>query len=216
MVEQPSMPASAHAPRPRAAAVDESPGGVAAPEPLTSATLMSALLDAAPDGLLLLDAHSRLSLVNARVEELFGYPRDHLLGQRLEQLVPDASGSGGQLHGRRRDGSRFPVEISLSPMRVHDVAWTVVVIRDVSDRHLVDRLRESAAAEEQTRIAEQLADSVIRGLFGAGLQLQGLIDSADGRVRDGLLSAVDQIDTTIRDLRTVIFGRRMSAPDEVP
>ena len=92
------------------------------------------LLEAAPDAMVCVDADGRIALVNAQTERLFGYGRDELVGQPVEILVPDAvrevhpghragyvadpaprpMGAGMELAGRRRDGSTFPAEISLS------------------------------------------------------------------------------------------------------
>ncbi len=198
--------------------------------------IVAGLLDAVPDGLVLLDADGQLVLVNQRIEELFGYGRGELLGRTVELLVPESlrsrhlehrhgyarqprlrpMGTGETLHGRRRDGSEFPVDISLSPIGVEDGQWTVAAVRDGTDRLAAERLRRSAVVDEQSRIADEIADSVVRGLFGAGLQLQGLLESTDGRVRDGLWAAIECIDTTIRELRTAIFGSRTRDDGEDP
>ncbi len=190
---------------------------------------VAGLLDMVPDGLLLVDPDGQLVLVNQRIEELFGYGRRELLGRPVEMLVPRSLRSchvdhrreyaqhprvrpmgtqAAQLYGCRRDGSEFPVEISLSPTTVENEQWTVAVVRDGTERLAAERLRQSVVVAEQTRIADEMADGVVRGLFGAGLQLQSLIDSTDGRVREGLYAAVECIDSTIRELRTAIFGRR--------
>lgn len=196
-----------------------------------TATIVAGLLDAAPDGLLLIDAGGDIVLVNSRIEELFGYPRSELLGQPVETLLPEAfrevhvahrqrfleqprtrpMGAGLTLSGRRRDGTEFTVEISLSPLVAADASWVVAGIRDATERTEFERRRrESAVVEEQARIAEDLADTVIHGLFGTGLHLQGLLDVADARVRPGLEAAVESIDETIRAVRSAIFGLRPS------
>jgi PAS domain S-box-containing protein len=195
------------------------------------ATIVAGLLDAAPDGLLLVDADGRIVLVNNRVEELFGYARADLLGQPVETLLPEAfravhvahrqrflgqpntrpMGVGLSLSGRRVDGSEFSVEISLSPLVAGDAQWTVAAIRDATERIAIERRRrEDAVVEEQTRIAEDLADTVIHGLFGTGLQLQGLLDEANEAVRPGLEAAIENIDATIRAIRSAVFGLRAS------
>jgi len=197
-----------------------------------TATIVAGLLDAAPDGLLLIDPAGRIVLVNTRLEEMFGYGRDDLLGAPVETLLPEAfrdvhvahrqrfadqprtrpMGAGLSLSGRRRDGSEFSVEISLSPLAAGQAQCVVAAIRDTTERlEIEQRRRDSAIVEEQARIAEDLADTVIHGLFGTGLQLQGLLDVADDRVRPGLEAAVDRIDETIRAVRTAIFGLR---PDD--
>jgi PAS domain S-box-containing protein len=194
-----------------------------------TASVVAGLLDAAPDGILLIDADGRLLLVNARIEELFGYQRSLLLGQPVEMLLPEdlrtlheqhrrdsrddlrrrPMGAGLALRGRRSDGSEFPVDISLSPVTTNDGTWTVAAVRDDGDRQDVERKRrEDAVSEEQTRIAEGLADTVIRGLFGTGLSLQALLDRPTDQLREGVEKAVEDIDETIRAVRGAIFGMR--------
>ncbi|BDC48731.1 hypothetical protein F183_A10470 [Bryobacterales bacterium F-183] len=129
------------------------------------------LLDAAPDAILEIDSKGRIILVNDAAEQLFGYTRQELLHQPVDVLVPDAvrgghqehrrryaehptrrpMGSGLRLHGKRKDGSEFPVEISLSPVYCEDQFCVAAIIRDVSERHQSEeRLRamERAYTEE--------------------------------------------------------------------
>src|SRR5262249_48716332 len=100
------------------------------------------------------DAHGRILFVNARTEILFGYGREQLLGQSVEQLVPNRfrdghsnhrrgftaevrarpMGAGVQLYGQRKDGTEFPVDISLSPLETEEGKVVLSAIRDVSAR----------------------------------------------------------------------------------
>jgi PAS domain S-box-containing protein len=111
-----------------------------------------ALLEAAPDAMVIADAEGRIDLVNAQTEALFGYPRDQLIGQPVEILIPErfharhighrrdylaeprmrSMGEGLELHGRRADGSEFPVAISLSPVETGEGMLTITAIRDVT------------------------------------------------------------------------------------
>jgi PAS domain S-box-containing protein len=112
------------------------------------------LLEAAPDAMVIVDQAGRMVLVNGQVERLFGYPRQELLGQPVEMLVPDrfkgqhaghrlgytaeprvrAMGAGLELHGLRKDGTEFPVEISLSPLATPSGTLVSSAIRDISHR----------------------------------------------------------------------------------
>ncbi len=114
------------------------------------------VLELAPDGLMVVDAAGIIQLANAQCEKLFGYPRAELIGQSVEILVPEkmrgghaglrggfhrapavrAMGTGRELHGQRKDGSLFPIEIGLSPLaaRSEKTAQVAVSIRDVTER----------------------------------------------------------------------------------
>ena len=122
------------------------------------------LLEAAPDAMMIARSDSTIALVNGQLHRMFGYEREELLGKPVEILVPDRfrgvhlqhreryfgepstrpMGAGLDLLGRRKDGSEFPVEISLSPMRTDEDTLVTAAIRDISKRKLVEtRLRAS-------------------------------------------------------------------------
>jgi PAS domain S-box-containing protein len=133
----------------------------------------SELLEAAPDAIIEVDRDGHIVLLNVVTEKLFGYSRDQLMGQSVDLLLPDdlraghaahrahfwahpvtrPMGRGLVLHGRRRDGSTFPVEISLSPVKTDEGFRVTAIIRDVTDRtRIEDRLK--ALREENTRELE--------------------------------------------------------------
>ena len=136
------------------------------------------LLEAAPDAIVEVSADGDIVLVNRVAEEMFGYPRDELIGESVDLLVPDAvryrhrsyrdaylehprtrpMGSGLELHGRRRDGTLFPVEISLSPIQTEGGVHVTAVIRDVTERKRAEqevrRLQLQYTSELETRNRE--------------------------------------------------------------
>jgi PAS domain S-box-containing protein len=129
------------------------------------------LLEAAPDAMVCVEADGRIALVNAQTERLFGYRRDELIGQPVEMLVPDAVrdihpgrragyiadpqprtiGAGTELAGRRRDGTTFPAEISLSAIDTEQGILVFAAVRDVTQRRL--------AAERAAQLASIIQSS---------------------------------------------------------
>ena len=139
-------------------------------------TLLVGMLEAAPDAVVCVDADGRIVLVNAQTERLFGYGREELTGQLVEILVPDAiraghpahragyvadprprqMGEGIELAGRRRDGSTFPAEISLSAIDAGESILVMAAVRDVTERR-----EASATAARLASIIQSSHDAVI-------------------------------------------------------
>jgi len=138
------------------------------------------LLEAAPDAMVCVDGDGQIALVNAQAERLFGYGRDELIGQPVEMLVPDAvrdahpghrvawvadprprpMGAGMELAGRRRDGTTFPAEISLSAIDTDEGILVTAVVIDVTERLEIQAERERLRAQtERDRMERQLHQS---------------------------------------------------------
>jgi PAS domain S-box-containing protein len=196
-----------------------------------------ALLEAAPDGMLIVDVDGLTVYVSDHAAALLHAPADELLGRSVEDFVPAdlrhrhhehrarygaeptvrPMGAGLLLRARCLDGSEFPVEISLSPLTIAGRAYTVAALRDVTERvdaeaHLRAAMNTLALADDRERIARDLHDTVIQRLFGAGLQLQGAMAAADPQLRDRLQVVVDDLDDTIRELRAAIFALQGPGP----
>ncbi len=145
------------------------------PEPRRDAALIDAVVEAAPDAIVVTDETGRIVFVNRQTELLFGYERGELTGQAVEILVPDdlrdphrteraryerepvprPMGIGMVLVGKRSDGATFPVEISLSPLGLGDETFVIAAVRDISERMVAE-----AAAEEVRYVLDQVQDAV--------------------------------------------------------
>lgn len=137
-----------------------------------------ALLDAAPDAIVVVDEAGCIVVANAQTEQLFGYRREELLGQPIERLVPERSraghtkkrehfiarpsvrpmGSGLDLSGRRKDGSEVAVEISLSPLHTEQGVLISAAIRDSTERRATQQALQAARDELELRVQERTAE----------------------------------------------------------
>lgn len=152
------------------------------------------LLEALPDATIAVDQSGTIVQVNSQAQELFGYDREELIGQKVELLVPESyrpqhhhhresfvqtpktrrMGADLDLYGRRRNGSEFPVEISLSPVATEKGMFVLSAIRDISDRKRIAEELRRANEELHQKTAEQLGESRSR--------LASIIDSSEDAI----------------------------------
>ena len=174
------------------------------------------LLEAAPDAMVCVDADGRIVLVNAQTERLFGYGRDELIGQPVEVLVPDAvrdvhpshragyasdprprpMGAGMELAGRRRDGTTFPAEISLSAIDTDRGILFSAAVRDVTERQLAAETAAQLASIIQSShdaVIGKTTDQIITSWNPGAERLYGYTSAeVTGRHIDMLIPAGDR------------------------
>ena len=153
---------------------------------LRDAKLMEArfrdLLESTPDGIVMANPTGHIVIANSQAERLFGYAEGELRGRSVDELLPEryrkahvghrsnyflqprkrAMGSGLDLSGLRKDGSEFPIEISLSPLRTEESAFVMSAIRDISER----KRFEKALQEKNLELANanQAKDRFLAGM----------------------------------------------------
>jgi PAS domain S-box-containing protein len=188
---------------------------------MANALLSTGLLEALPDAVIAVDHEGTIVQVNSQTQALFGYDRDELIGQKVEMLVPESfrqqhhhhrdnfarapktrrMGADLDLYGRRRNGSEFPVEISLSPIVTEKGSFVLSAIRDISDRKRIAEELRRANEELHRRTTEQLGEYRSR--------LVSIIDSSE----DAILSkGLDGTITSWNKGAEHIYGY---TPDEV-
>ena len=175
-----------------------------------SEAMALAFIESAAEGILIVDEHGRIVIANNQIEKMFGYPARDLLSQPMEVLLPDRlrerhvghrseyvadprvrpMGRGLDLAGRRRDGSEFPVEISLSHVRTARGVRVMAFITDITERLTLERA---------TRQSEKLA---ALGTLSAGIahELNNPLGIIGSRIELMLLESEDEpLSPTVRE-----------------
>ncbi|HEX9776224.1 MAG TPA: PAS domain S-box protein [Actinomycetota bacterium] len=197
------------------------------------------LIERAPDAIVLVDAGGVIKLVNSQTEILFGYGRDELVGSRVEALVPEhlarrhaelraayaahpetrPMGAGLALFARRKDGSEFPVDISLAPVRTENGVLVSAFIHDVTERTLAERARALLAAivsSCQDAIIGVDADGRVASWNPAAETLYGYrAEEALGRTVQELLVPPDDVPEHEQKFARAAAGEHVSVHEAV-
>ena len=205
------------------------------------------LLEAAPDAMVVVNQGGEIVLVNVQAEKQFGYRRDELVGQRVKNSIPEGFaerliadgtrsaadalaqqiGMGIELSGRRKDGSRFPIEIMLSPLESAEGILVTAAIRNISarkkseednaelERRVEERTKELGVANqvlEQSNlelkqfayVASHDLQSPLRSISGfvqlLQLEYEGKLDEQAQDWIRRTVQSIEQMQTLIRDL----------------
>jgi PAS domain S-box-containing protein len=210
-----------------------------------SEQLFRGLLESAPDAMVVVDGRGRIQVVNSQTEQLFGYSRSELLGLSVDDLVPESlrgghgahrakyfrdpqirpMGKGLELFGRRKDGTEFPVDISLSPMPSDEGMLVIGAVRDITDRKIAEkRLAQTqeiaerrrlmahlvqAQEEERRKIAADIHDDSIQAMTATSLRLQQLRKHVTTDQQQELIARLDEaVRESIVRLRRLMFDLR--------
>jgi PAS domain S-box-containing protein len=190
------------------------------------------LFEFAPDALVMLGAAGTVQRINAQAEKMFGWPRAELVGQALEVLMPRPSRSGHptehhrflrevmaqpmgsgktNLLGLRKDGTKFPVEISLSPVQTTEGTLVAAAVRDISERKKLEQELARISSHEQERLAHELHDHLGAYLAGIAFRFKALSETLERRAIPEAVTAqqlVLQVNACIHQVRN--FARLLA------
>jgi PAS domain S-box-containing protein len=195
------------------------------------------LLDAVPDGCLVVDTLATIRMCNSQIERLFGYERSELVGKAIDMLVPErlrprhTAGREAYLSqpaaslrvaslnllGLRKDGTEFPVEITLNPIDTGRGLYIMTMVRDLTERQKLEEERSQLFVELETererhRIGMDLHDGIMQEIYGAGLTLEMALEDLKDRKHTqaaaNISRSIDQLHDVIRNIRSYIFDLR--------
>lgn len=195
-----------------------------------------ALLEAAPDGIAVVDHQGTILVVNEQLCSLFGYDSGELVGQPVGLLVPARlreghvehrrlyarrpsrrpMGLGLDLVGLCKDGTEVPVEISLSPVRSGRSVFTIATVRDVSERRRQEAEKEAIRSaldteQERYRIGMDLHDGIMQDIYAVTLGLDMAYEDIEvdtAQAKEAVGHSIEQLQNVIRDIRSYIFDLR--------
>jgi PAS domain S-box-containing protein len=190
-----------------------------------------AIVDSAVDGIIVIDAHGRIEAFNHAAERLFGYTLDEVIGQNVDMLMPSPYheehdsylsrylatgrakiiGIGREVQGRRKDGTTFPLHLSVGEITIQGERKFTGILHDLTNRvELEGQLREQAALAKLGEMAAVIAHEVknplagIRGaiqVFGGRMMQEGI----NAQILNEIVTRIDALDQMMKDL--LLFAR---------
>ncbi|MDO9300687.1 MAG: PAS domain S-box protein, partial [Anaerolineales bacterium] len=196
---------------------------------------LQTLLEVMPDGVLAVNAEGNIIVANAQIEALFGYRREELLGQPIEMLLPERNrvihprhrdgylaapktrtmGSGLELYARRKDGSEFPVDISLSAVETEQGRTAISVIRDITERKRAEEQLHDSEERFRTTFEQAAVGIAHIGTDGGWLRVNQRLCDIVGYTRDELSGLTFQDITHPDDLQTDLNYVHQMLADEI-
>jgi PAS domain S-box-containing protein len=206
------------------------------PESYDSEQQFRLIVEAAPNGMLLIDESGTIVTVNASALYQFGYEREELLGKSVETLIPGPSrsdhrqhrdgfmqapqtrlmGGGRELSGLRKDGSEFAVEIGLTPIQTTKGMGVVASIVDISERKRLEmQLRRAERLAELGTLASGMAHEIgtpMNVILGRAEYL--LQRSADEGMKKGLATIITQVERITKVMNQLLAFARRRTPEQ--
>jgi two-component system, LuxR family, sensor kinase FixL len=190
-----------------------------------------AIVDSAVDGIIVIDAHGRVESFNPAAERLFGYGADEVLGHNVDMLMPSPYreehdtylsrylatgrakiiGVGREVQGRRKDGSTFPLHLSVGQITINGERRFTGIVHDLSSRVVLEeRMREQAALAKLGEMAAVVAHEVKNPLAGIRGVMQVFekrltLDGGSTQILKDIVSRIDSLDQMMKDL--LLFAR---------
>lgn len=209
----------------------ETQAGVRAAELRTSNTRLRSIIDSAVDGIIVIDAKGQIEAFNGGAERLFGYPEAEVIGRNVSVLMPSPDherhddylsryletgaatiiGAGRQVTGRRRDGTTFPLHLSVGQMSIEGEHKFTGILHDLSARVQIEaQLREQASLARLGEMAAVIAHEVRNPLAGVrgAIQVIGTRlpkDGTDAAMVKEIVSRIDALNGLMQDL--LLFAR---------
>jgi two-component system CheB/CheR fusion protein len=151
--------------------------------------LVQAIVNNAAEGIITIDEKGKVISFNKAAEDMFYYRADEVLGRNITLLMPAPHdnqpnqfltiGGRRELEVRRKDGSIFPIDLAVSEVRERDRRVFTGIVRDISERRILEREILTTAEREQGRIGQDLHDIVGQELSGMSLMVKNLEQSLD-------------------------------------